>query len=93
MMCKWDEAFTMKEMLEETGRCKNCKFDCEYAGKQLSEENMSNEEMLDELVWAYEEMRDYIYRSDFVKWSQEKEEKVTKKYTDLREKILNKMKD
>jgi len=54
---------------------------------------MSNEEMLDELVWAYEDMRDYIYRSDFVKWSQEAEEKAIKKYNDLKEEILNKMKD
>ena len=57
------------------------------------ERDMSNEEMLDELVWAYEDMRDYIYRSDFVKWSQEAEEKAIKKYNDLKEEILNKMKD
>ena len=39
MMCKWDEAFTMDEMLEETSRCKDCKLNCENAGKQLSEED------------------------------------------------------
>jgi len=39
MMCKWDEAFTMNEMLEETSRCKDCKLNCENAGKQLSEED------------------------------------------------------
>lgn len=33
MMCKYDEAFTCKEMLEETGFCKHCKLDCENAGK------------------------------------------------------------
>lgn len=38
-MCKWDEAFTEKEMLEETDRCKDCKLNCENAGKQLSEED------------------------------------------------------
>ena len=32
-MCKFDEAFTEKEMLEETGYCKDCKMDCSNAGK------------------------------------------------------------
>lgn len=32
-MCKYDEAFTEKEMLEETGFCKDCKMDCPNAGK------------------------------------------------------------
>ena len=32
-MCKYDEAFTQAEMLEETGFCKNCKFDCPNRGK------------------------------------------------------------
>ena len=32
-MCKFDEAFTEKEMLEETGYCKDCKIDCPNAGK------------------------------------------------------------
>lgn len=36
-MCKYDEAFTEKEMLEETGYCKDCKMDCRNAGKQNSE--------------------------------------------------------
>ena len=33
MMCEYDEAFTTKEMLEETGYCANCTFDCENSGK------------------------------------------------------------
>ena len=33
IMCKYDEAFTEKEMLEETGFCKCCKLDCPNAGK------------------------------------------------------------
>ena len=37
-MCKLVEAFTEKEMLEETDRCKDCKLNCENAGKQLTEE-------------------------------------------------------
>ena len=37
-MCKWDEAFTEEEMLEETDRCKNCELNCENVGKQLTEE-------------------------------------------------------
>ena len=32
-MCEYDEAFTQAEMLEETGFCKNCKFDCPNRGK------------------------------------------------------------
>lgn len=33
-MCKYDEAFTQKEMLEETGRYKDCKLDCPNKGKE-----------------------------------------------------------
>ena len=33
-MCKIDEAFTEKEMREETGFCKSCKMDCPNAGKK-----------------------------------------------------------
>lgn len=33
MFCEWDEAFTTKEMKEETGRCEKCKLDCPEAGK------------------------------------------------------------
>lgn len=36
-MCKFDEAFTEKEMLEETGFCKDCKMDCPNAGKEMSD--------------------------------------------------------
>lgn len=32
-MCKYDEAFTEQEMLEETGYCKTCKMNCQNAGK------------------------------------------------------------
>ena len=32
-MCKYDEAFTQAEMLEETGFCKSCKFGCPNRGK------------------------------------------------------------
>ena len=31
IMCKYDEAFTKKEMKEETGKCKTCSLNCEYA--------------------------------------------------------------
>lgn len=33
-ICEYDEAFTQAEMLEETGFCKNCKFDCPNRGKR-----------------------------------------------------------
>ena len=36
-MCKYDEAFTAKEMLEETGRCKICKLNCPMAGKEMAD--------------------------------------------------------
>ena len=58
--------------------------------------NMStftNDELLDELVFAYENMRDYVYRSDWVKWSQEAEDKATEKYTKLKEEALRRMGD
>lgn len=34
-MCKIDEGFTEKEILEETGWCKNCKQICPMAGKEV----------------------------------------------------------
>lgn len=37
-MCKYDEAFTEKEMLEETGFCKCCKLDCPNAGKSNTDQ-------------------------------------------------------
>ena len=37
-MCKWDEAFTVNEMKEETGRCAVCKMDCSNAGKDGEQE-------------------------------------------------------
>lgn len=51
MICIYDEAFTINEMLEETGRCKDCKFDCPNAGKQMDDqsENMSYIEMFQRL--------------------------------------------
>ena len=39
MYCKWDEGFTTKEMIEETGKCKECKMDCEMAGKEHSSDS------------------------------------------------------
>ncbi len=36
-MCSYDEAFTIAEMLEETGLCKKCKLNCPNAGKSESE--------------------------------------------------------
>lgn len=32
MMCLYDEAFTIYEMLEETTRCESCELDCPYKG-------------------------------------------------------------
>lgn len=33
IMCEYDEAFTIQEMLEETGQCKDCKLNCPNVGK------------------------------------------------------------
>ena len=33
-ICKYDEAFTQAEMLEETGYCKNCKLNCPTRRKE-----------------------------------------------------------
>lgn len=36
MMCWWDEAFTINEMLEETNRCKGCHHkECPNCGKEF----------------------------------------------------------
>ena len=40
-MCSYDEAFTIAEMLEETGLCKKCKLNCPNAGKNESK-SMNN---------------------------------------------------
>ena len=51
-MCKYDEAFTEKEMLEETGFCKGCGLDCPNAGKQNDERShtLSKEEIKKEML-------------------------------------------
>lgn len=37
-ICEYDEAFTIKEMLEETGCCANCKINnCPNCGKSYIE--------------------------------------------------------
>ena len=36
MVCKYDEAFTVEEMLEETCKCNNCKLDCPNKGKSYN---------------------------------------------------------
>ena len=53
--------------------------------------SMSNEDLLDELVWAYKDMKDYVDRSDWVKWSLDAEEKATNKYWYLRAEAINRM--
>lgn len=45
-MCSYDEAFTIAEMLEETGLCKKCKLNCPNAGKSESKRT-------DEIWWYY----------------------------------------
>lgn len=35
IMCEYDEAFTVHEMREETGQCKDCKLNCLNAGKKV----------------------------------------------------------
>ena len=35
MMCLYDEAFTIREMLEETNRCFSCKLECPNRGIRL----------------------------------------------------------
>lgn len=39
MLCSYDEAFTIAEMLEETRLCKKCKLNCPNAGKSKSMNN------------------------------------------------------
>ena len=46
-MCSYDEAFTIAEMLEETGLCKKCKLSCPNAGKTMTDEMSSKSNRLD----------------------------------------------
>lgn len=52
---------------------------------------MSNEELLEKLYYAYEDMRDYVNSSGWVKWSQEAEDKATERFIKLKEEVLNRM--
>ena len=52
---------------------------------------MNNEDLLDELLFAYEDMRDYVNKSDWIKWSPEKEKEASNKYSSLREEVINRM--
>ena len=46
-MCNYDEAFTIAEMLEETGLCKKCKLNCPNVGKTMADEMSSKSNKLD----------------------------------------------
>ena len=53
---------------------------------------MSNEDLLDELCFAYEDMRDYVNRSRWDhRWSQEAEDEATEKYNKLCQEVLKRM--
>ena len=42
IMCEYDEAFTINEMLEETNRCCNCKItECPYCGKSAEDKEVN----------------------------------------------------
>jgi len=52
---------------------------------------MNNEDLLQELISAHEDMKDYIYRADWVRWSQEKEDEATNKYIKIENEVLKRM--
>jgi hypothetical protein len=49
------------------------------------------EEKIDKLIDNYNEMNDYLFRRDYVQWSQEAEDKAVHDYFELREEILNRL--
>ena len=54
---------------------------------------LNNKELLDEICYAYETMHDYVYRSDWVKWSPEAEDKAIQNFTTLQNEALRRMKE
>lgn len=52
---------------------------------------MDNEQLLDELIHAYNLMLEYIYRSDSIKWSPEAEKKAIENYNNFRYIVLERM--
>ena len=52
---------------------------------------LNNSELLDELVYAYEDMRDYTNRADHIKWSQEAETFAVNKYSFIQGEVLKRM--
>ena len=52
IMCEYDEAFTVQEMLEETGQCKDCKLNCLNAGKSEDEPQLDPNKEYSVLVYA-----------------------------------------
>ena len=49
------------------------------------------EEKLDKLIDNYITMKDYLFKQDYVQWSQEAEDKAVRDYFELREEILNRL--
>ena len=49
------------------------------------------EEKIDKLIDNYNEMNDYLFKKDYVQWSQEAEDKAVRNYFELREEILNRL--
>ena len=49
------------------------------------------EDMLLDLIFKYQDMKDYEYRIDAIEWTQEAEDEATKEYEDLKSKIIDTM--
>lgn len=55
--------------------------------------NMSNEELLKQFIEAHQRMENYVFHSDWVKWTQELEDEAIREYLQIQEEILKRMKD
>lgn len=68
----------------------------EYFKKELEKTKqelpgMSNEDLIDNLIYAHKDYESYLYREDGIHWSQETEDLVGQIYYTIREEILNRM--
>lgn len=52
---------------------------------------LSNEELLDKMIYLYEISQDYLYQSDNVSWSQEAENDAFDNYYQVKHEVLRRM--
>lgn len=58
---------------------------------ETAKKHMSNEELIQELLYRYQDYQDYVHRSDAVHWTEEAEEMKRVQYKVIKNEMLRRM--